>query len=270
MIAVLDATPFRTPRRAWRSLSVILAGTLTLAGCSTLSGLFSRDDTPRPGPAQLKSDDFHVVARGDTVFALSRRYGVSAPAIRDANQLDDAYAIHVGQRLLIPNKGAVRSRSGAASVQAAKQPRRIAPMRDQPSAPLSRTTRQAAAFNAPDRLQRPVDGDVIRAFGEGEGARKNAGVDIAARPGAPVRAAADGKVAFVSDATSPVGQVVLLQHDGGMTTIYGRLAQVGVGVGQRVSAGAPIAVVAPRPHGPSALHFELRYGSDPVNPTPFL
>ncbi|MEM9726865.1 MAG: peptidoglycan DD-metalloendopeptidase family protein, partial [Pseudomonadota bacterium] len=132
------------------------------------------------------------------------------------------------------------------------------------------TPAQAAASLGPRRLRRPVDGRIIRPFGEGVGARKNAGVDIAAPVGAPVVAAAEGRIAFVSDPTSPVGAVVLMTHPGGMTTIYGRLTDILVSPGQSIAAGAPLARVAPRAGGRSALHFELRHGSDPVNPTPFL
>lgn len=247
-------------RRAARA-ALILAAASSLSGCA----LFS--EAPAPAPAAAPSA-FHTVQRGDTVFALAKRYDVSPAAIRDLNQLDGAYRIHVGQRLMLPDGG--RGAVAVASARPAAAPRRPGVSQMAASARTARKPEVQASTFTPSRLRRPVEGEIIRDYGEGVGARRNKGVDIAADPGAPVLAAAAGKVAFVSDETSPVGAVVLMQHAGGMTTIYGRLARVSVRVGQSVSAGQAIAAVAPRAEGDPALHFELRRGSDPVNPTPYL
>jgi LysM repeat protein len=56
-------------------------------------------DTPGPAPAFS-----HVVKRGETLFLISLQYGVSWPAIAEANNLTSPYVIYVGQTLEIPGR----------------------------------------------------------------------------------------------------------------------------------------------------------------------
>lgn len=127
----------------------------------------------------------------------------------------------------------------------------------------------AAMCESPTVFDLPVEGEIVIPFGAEAGDAPNQGVDIAAETGAPVRASADGRVAFVSDATSPLGSVLLLEHRGGLVTIYGRIDAVTVRQGQFVSRGEPIAQVAdPQQGGRPMLHFELRRGAEPLKPTP--
>lgn len=58
-----------------------------------------------PAPVQKPAGTQHFVAEGDRLSLLAKRYGVTADAIRQANQLDGDF-IRIGQRLEIPNKGA--------------------------------------------------------------------------------------------------------------------------------------------------------------------
>lgn len=277
--ATVTSEPWTAARYTAARLTAGILVAASLSGCASFG---SRSAEPQAA-AFLAGQ--HRVERGDTVFALARRYGVSKEAIRDLNRLDRTYRIHVGQRLLIPGRAApqVAALSGARPAPAQRAswtpPSAPAPQRAwaQPqnrrelSDPaVSQRASGAAASFSPRRLLRPVEGPIIRPYGALAGGRRNAGVDIAAAPGAPVMAAADGEIAFVSDPTGPVGAVILMQHPAGMTTIYGRLVDIEVRVGQRVGRGQPLARVAPRRGDQAALHFELRRGSEPVNPTPFL
>lgn len=64
----------------------------------------SRGDAnaPRPGTQSRPADGGVTVASGDSVYALSRRYGVSMQAIIDANNLRPPYHLRIGQRLILP------------------------------------------------------------------------------------------------------------------------------------------------------------------------
>lgn len=200
------------------------------------------------GPQQRQ----HRVVAGDTVYSLARRYGVTPADIQAANGLDAAFSISIDQVLTIPGAG-----GGGA------------PVAEAPAAPLD--DGQPLAMGPSRPLVRPAEGPIVSEFRSPMGSALNDGVDIGAPAGAPVLAAADGTVAFVSDPTSPLGSVVLVQHPGGMTTIYGRLDGVTVRPGDSVTAGQQIArVVQPRDGGRPLLHFELRRGSEPIDPTPFL
>lgn len=219
--------------------------------------------TPAPAPPQQSfapagASVTHMVVRGDTVFSLGRRYGSTPAAIQAANGLDSAFTIRVGQNLVIPTSGAPLTATTAP----------IAPVA--PAAPSAPPAPMAPPAR-PQPLLPPVDGPIVGVFGERAGSAPNAGVDIGAPVGSVVRAAADGTVIFVSEPHPTVGHVIILEHAGGMRTVYGLVDQVAVQPGQYAARGAPLAVVArPAPGGQPMLHFEIRRGSEPIDPTPYL
>lgn len=92
------------------------------------------------------------------------------------------------------------------------------------------------------------------------------GLDIAAAPGTPVLAYANG-VVTTRDVTRHCGQRVRLQHAAGTVTLYCNLSDVNVELGETVLAGTPLGKIATpakgtRPH----LHFELKIGERKVDP----
>ncbi len=96
------------------------------------------------------------------------------------------------------------------------------------------------------------------------------GIDLKQRYGAPVRAAADGKVIFAGWAEG-YGKLVILKHHKGYTTYYGHLSKIRVKVGQSVYKGQIIGNVGTTgwttgPH----LHFEIRKNGIPVDPKKIL
>lgn len=98
----------------------------------------------------------------------------------------------------------------------------------------------------------------------------HAGLDIAAAPGSPVYAPADGVVIFASyDET--YGKLVSIDHGYGVTTRFAHNSQIYVHVGQKVSKYDVIASVGNtgRSTGPH-LHYEVRINGTPVDPVNFI
>lgn len=98
----------------------------------------------------------------------------------------------------------------------------------------------------------------------------HAGLDIAAAPGSPVYAPADGVVIFASyDET--YGKLVSIDHGYGVTTRFAHNSQIYVHVGQKVSKYDVIASVGNtgRSTGPH-LHYEVRINGTPVDPINFI
>ena len=122
---------------------------------------------------------------------------------------------------------------------------------------------------APGRLQWPVSGAITSGFGMRWG-RMHEGIDIAVASGTPVHAAAAGRVVYAGW-MSGYGNIVVLDHGGGLSTAYGHNTSVAVSVGQDVEAGQVIAYSGSTGHstGPH-VHFEVRVNGEPVDPTGYL
>jgi murein DD-endopeptidase MepM/ murein hydrolase activator NlpD len=122
----------------------------------------------------------------------------------------------------------------------------------------------------------PVNGTLEGGFGGrrnpfgGPGYEFHSGQDIEAPWGAPVIAGASGKVIFVGWQNG-YGQLVVVDHGGGLTTRYGHLSQIDVELDQVVSRGELLGKVGStgRSTGPH-LHYEVRINDEPVDPLPYL
>jgi len=120
-------------------------------------------------------------------------------------------------------------------------------------------------------FQRPVPGAVTSGFGRRYHpvlhiTRLHAGVDFHASSGTPIHAGADGEVISARYSTS-FGNVVILDHGGGIQTLYAHCSRLLVSAGQMVHRGQEIALsgatgLVAGPH----LHFEVRVNGQPVNP----
>jgi murein DD-endopeptidase MepM/ murein hydrolase activator NlpD len=111
----------------------------------------------------------------------------------------------------------------------------------------------------------PASGTVTSEYGTRWG-RLHAGIDIAGPIGSPIWAAKAGEVIFAGQ-QSGYGNVIMIDHGGGLVTLYGHLSRIGVSDGQTVSQGQTIGARGNTGHstGPH-LHFETRYGGSPRDP----
>ena len=115
----------------------------------------------------------------------------------------------------------------------------------------------------------PVSGPVVSLFGMRWG-RMHTGIDIAVGYGTPIHAAASGRVIYAGWMDG-YGNLVFVDHGGGISTGYAHQSSIAVSNGQTVSQGQVIGYVGCTGHcfGPH-LHFEVRVNGSPVDPLGYL
>jgi murein DD-endopeptidase MepM/ murein hydrolase activator NlpD len=115
----------------------------------------------------------------------------------------------------------------------------------------------------------PCRGPLTSGFGMRWG-RMHQGQDIACGYGTAIHAAKTGTVVFAG-VMSGYGNVIIIDHGGGFSTLYAHQSRLAAHQGQHVNQGDVIGYVGSTGHstGPH-LHFETRFGGTPRNPRPYL
>lgn len=230
---------------------------------------------------------YHLVRQGQTGIAIARAYGVPWSQIVDANALTEPYILRAGQRIVIPGGASTRNdmtstrpdarndhglqliiddivTGGQPALGATAEPARPSPRPDRvppPDVPVAAPTRLTSGFVW------PVNGRIASRYGPNSAGGRNDGINIAVATGTPVKAAADGVVAYTGTGVAGLGGLVIIKHGDSWTTVYGNNDKLLVERGQSVKRGQTIALsgtssVADKPE----LHFEIRKGRTPVDP----
>jgi len=205
----------------------------------------------------------HRVESGETAYEIARQYNVSVTALASWNGLGPDLGIRAGQQLIIPV--ADTNNIAAPAPTPAPTPRAPVVTAPAPAPAPAPTPAPAATSNAP--FVTPVSGSVARGY-QPTGRNKNEGLDYATAAGATVRAAGEGTVALVSDSLGGLGTIVLIRHSSDLMTVYGRVNDVSVAKGDSVRQGQSIGKVAPADS--PIMHFEVRVGTESVNPAQYL
>mgnify|MGYP000870761429 CR=1 FL=1 len=117
----------------------------------------------------------------------------------------------------------------------------------------------------------PVPGKVITEFVEGgNGKESNKGVDLTARTGEPVLAAAPGKVVYVGNSLRGYGNLVIVRHDATYLSAYAHNSRILVKEGDAVKRAQKIAEAGSSDADQPKLHFEIRRLGKPVDPLKYL
>jgi murein hydrolase activator len=125
------------------------------------------------------------------------------------------------------------------------------------------------------RVPWPVTGKLLSLFGKHRHPVFNVnvfnrGIEIAAPFGTPIKAIAAGKVEHVGELQS-FGQLIVIDHGGGLKSVYGYASQALVQLGQRVVQGDTIAEVGQHgAEGQPALYFQISQNAHPQDPLRYL
>jgi len=231
----------------------------------------------------------HVVAPGETMIGIAHKYGITLNALTRANNTQPFGKISVGQQLIIPGSHSVAVAHPPAApppTPQVAQPRTIPAEKAIASAaplqsarivtPETQTTTQSVATaaepagNLPS-FRWPVKGRIIAAFGSKMDGTQNDGINLAVPEGTPVKAADDGVVAYAGNELKGYGNLVLIRHANGYVSAYANASEILVKRGDTIKRGQVIAHAGQTGNVTSPqLHFEIRKGSTPLDPTKYL
>jgi murein DD-endopeptidase MepM/ murein hydrolase activator NlpD len=210
---------------------------------------------------------FHIVAAGETGIAIARAYALPWSKIVETNALAEPFVLRVGQKLLLPGQIASVATPPTPEARAAAFQIGIDDLvtGSEPAKPGASPAKPAQATPGPTRFAWPLLGALTGRFGPQGSGRVNQGIDIASQAGAGIRAASTGTVAYVGSGVPGYGGLILVRHDGGWISAYGRVASASVAKGDVVKAGQALGKSGGEP-----LHFELRRARVPVDPVKYL
>ncbi len=133
--------------------------------------------------------------------------------------------------------------------------------------PADLTPPPAALAAAPAGYMLPLAGRLVAGFGDsGPGRPASRGISLAPRAGAQAVAPAAGRVVFAGPYQG-YGNIVIIEHGGGWTSLVTGLADLSARVGQQLVTGAPLGIAGP---GRPVVSLELRRAGQPVNPLDFV
>ncbi len=200
----------------------------------------------------------HTVVRGDTVSSLANTYDAEASTIIAFNKLQkDGADIIIGESLIIPGGEMPAPKSTYTA------PTRIAtPLRNVAAPPPSISAPAGSGYLWPAGVR-----TITQYYGW-----RHTGLDIAGPVGTPIYAARAGTVIKSQDGwNGGYGNYIIIDHGGGISSLYGHNSQRYVELGEHVEQGETIAAMGStgRSTGPH-VHFEVRINNRHTNPLQYI
>ena len=145
---------------------------------------------------------------------------------------------------------------------------------DAAATPAAKAEPVAAAptiAGASGKFRWPVKGKVITGFGPRSDNTHNDGINISVPAGTDVLAAEGGTVAYAGSELKGYGNLILVRHEGNWVSAYAHNDQLLVKRGDKVKRGQSIAKAGNTGSvDQPQVHFELRQGSKPIDPVPYM
>jgi len=186
----------------------------------------------------ITSTDTYTVRRGDTIYAIARKFSVSPDSILEINRCSSGKIVP-GMKLRIPVPGA-KSKAKAAGKT------------------VARNCGERPDFQWPLRKIRTCRKD-------GDEGVKSIGIIISSSPNADVFASEKGVVKKVGYMRG-YGKYIVVMHENRYMTVYSNMEKVFVKEGDQVKKGSVLGRIS----GDSMLHFQIGKAGKPENPLQYL
>jgi len=220
-------------------------------------------DRARRAAANLKASEEVLTVRRQQLVAVESRQRIASRSAQGiaSREADRALALAEDTRDIAALMERLRA-DGALRSELAALPGPV-PRPDRPGSMLV-VDERAPVRTAADGFSwiMPVSGRIVSGFGDMTGATRSIGVTLAPAAGAQVVAPAAGRVAFAGDYRG-FGRIVIIDHDGGWTSLITNLGRLDIAVAAKVLQGSPLGLAGP---GRPSVTIELRKDGTPVNP----
>jgi murein DD-endopeptidase MepM/ murein hydrolase activator NlpD len=292
--AILAANGYKGPRTLSPGQSLIIPHPTAAVAAAPAPAQVAAVPAPMAPAAKpvAAAPSVHIVNPGETLASIAHQNHVSVAELAKANNVDASAKLKLGTRLTVPSKvaaaapavpvGVVSTAPAVATVPAANT--KVAAATPQQSAHLAQANpeqdemaaaapavKSSEATGALPTFRWPVRGKVIAGYGAKTNGKSNDGINLAVPEGTPVKAAEDGVVAYSGNELKGYGNLVLVRHSNGYVTAYAHASELLVKRGDTIKRGQVIAKSGQSGDvGSPQLHFEIRKGSQPVDPLQFL
>ncbi|MFM9937689.1 MAG: murein hydrolase activator EnvC family protein [Novosphingobium sp.] len=224
-------------------------------------------DTARAAAVQLKASEQALTVRRQQLAAVESRQRIESRSAQGiaSREADRALALAEDTRDIAALMERLRA-DGTLRSQLAALPGPV-PRPDHPGSMLmvdEALPMRGASVGIAWIL--PVNGRIVTGFGDAGGGTRSSGITLAPSGGGQIVAPAAGRVAFAGDYRG-YGRIVILDHDGGWTSLITNLGRLDVNVAARVVQGSPLGLAGP---GRPTVMVELRKDGAPVNPLAFV
>jgi murein DD-endopeptidase MepM/ murein hydrolase activator NlpD len=239
-----------------------------------------------PTPKPRVAETVHVVAPGETLMIIARKHGVTLSALARANKINAFGKLSIGERLIVPGGKRVVAEqrppvakpaqpgTAAPEIVATVPPAenvRLAKPDVEPTATRNGAIKTAEPAGAMPSFHWPVKARITSGFGVRPDGTRNDGIDMAVPAGTPIKASDGGVVAYSGDELKGYGNLVLIRHANGFVSAYANASELLVKRGDTVKRGQIIARAGQTGNATAPqLHFEIRKGPVPVDPTKYL
>ncbi len=253
---------------AFQVLAILMICTAFVQGCAPI------DFTTRRGA-------YHTVKKGENLWRICYAYNVNMESVRRFNGLKKSEHIVVGERLFIP--GVLKARrvimpapqkvinNGSSTKQSI-----LSSQKGKQNSPSikkrikKRLYKKAQAQKTDINFIWPVKGPVTTWFGIRKG-RRHDGIDIASPKGTPIYAAEKGKVIYSGNGISGYGNLIIIKHRDGFSTVYAHNSINKVKIDESVAKKQLIGKVGKTGRATGYhLHFEIRRNVGSVDPMKYL
>ncbi|MCH7394033.1 peptidoglycan DD-metalloendopeptidase family protein [Acinetobacter dispersus] len=253
-------------------LSMAVATVTVMTGCASKPQV-------NGGTRSVQAPNYYTVRSGDTLSAISNRYGLNYLDVAALNDIAAPYRIYVNQSLRLKGSVAQRTTSTQAMTQTSPIQRQsinlptqqpvapktqpVIPRPVVPVVPVNPSTTLASSL----RWVKPSNGPIIQSYNMASNVK---GTRYGGNEGDPIFAAANGQVVYAADGLKEYGNLVLVKHIDGYITAYAHNSKMLVKSGDNVTAGQKIAEMGSSGASRVMMEFQVRLDGKPVNPVTVL